>query len=171
MLSAANISHLGKTHLHHNPYPGKIEGEWFTDVDSIFKWIKAYDFPYNVEAGTFIWDCGSPHSKPLIFHLDKGNHLFRIRLNQDGTKIDKFVLTTDMPPSAPKNLMVTKTTATRVDLAWDENPEGDLAGYNIFRFNRTKEEGYKYGYPLSKYQFNNDNNLEARLEPCGLSIR
>lgn len=37
----------------------------------------------------------------------------------------------DVPPSPPKGIY-TVTGDERVDLFWDENPEGDVAGYNVY---------------------------------------
>ncbi len=37
------------------------------------------------------------------------------------------------PPQVPHNLTVTLTTATSIGLAWDPNPEPDLAGYDVYR--------------------------------------
>ncbi|MBI4737964.1 PQQ-binding-like beta-propeller repeat protein, partial [Candidatus Woesearchaeota archaeon] len=151
-VSSADIKNLGNVNSIHTLSPGKIEGDWHPDVDSCFKWIKAFDWSYNLDVGKFIWDCGSPHSDPLIFHLDAGKHLFRIRLAEDGTKIDKFVLTQDMPPSAPKNLRVIKSTASTVELAWEKNTENDLAGYNIFRFDM--DNAWTWAFPPDKYRLN-----------------
>ncbi|MCK4723477.1 MAG: hypothetical protein KAT75_09235, partial [Dehalococcoidia bacterium] len=65
---------------------------------------------------------------------------FRLRFDSsalldgnDNINIDDVMIITDsIPPAAPTNLIATPGDA-EVDLDWDDNSEGDLDGYNVYR--------------------------------------
>jgi len=91
-----------------------------------------------------------------------------------GCEEEEFFFYDDVPPDPPTNI-VSVTGDNRVDLIWDNNSEGDLAGYNIY-FNFTyegkytligstkenyfidfeAENGVTYYYAVAAYDFNSN---------------
>lgn len=51
------------------------------------------------------------------------------------------------PPACPTGLIATMISATQADLTWNENTEGDIQGYNIYRANACNQN-YKKRYTL-----------------------
>ena len=74
--------------------------------------------------------------------LSAGQQIMRISMDSGDWNINwiEFTYTGDTPPAAPTGLSATAGFLT-VSLDWNDNSEGDLAGYNVYR-STTQGSGY-----------------------------
>ena len=63
------------------------------------------------------------------------------------------------PPAAPSNLTAAAVSASQIDLDWDDNSEGDLASYNVYR------DGYQIETGVSSSQYS-DTGLSPSTQYC-----
>ena len=59
-----------------------------------------------------------------------------VAANESSASVEVSATTDDpdtTPPAAPAGLLATPASTTQIDLNWDDNAEGDLAGYNVYR--------------------------------------
>ncbi|MDI6822444.1 MAG: Ig-like domain-containing protein [Actinomycetota bacterium] len=86
------------------------------------------DVPLNEEESMYIHDWDTTTTQD-------GEHTLVVKAyDQAGNEAvsDPLTLTTNNPPSSPRNLIATSK-EDGINLTWSPNPETDIAGYNIYR--------------------------------------
>ncbi len=122
------------------------------------------DGPYHIINTSF----GKDTEYYLEDFIEKTTYYFKIRAFDEVPNISPFsdfddITILDMtPPSAPTGLAVIDKTYTSLTLSWNQNPEDDVVGYILYRYNSTIDPN-KFILPSPGLITNTsfvDNNLE-----------
>ncbi len=114
-----------------------------------------YQWDLDDYANFWHWDPVNGYlvADPILFSLNAGPHTIKFRVREDGTKLDKIVITNDLvfepenmgstaenmppndttPPSKVQGLQSTLINSTSVDLQWNASTDNvGVSGYRIF---------------------------------------
>jgi len=81
-----------------------------------------------------------------VYFQTQDNNVVEDRSPISGAYVFDYIPDTT-PPACPLGLVAVKISSSRADLSWNESPEADVRGYNVYRSNKCSQT-YKKRYTL-----------------------